>query len=176
MANPLTTLQSEWAVISDAPWSFLTIAALVAAAVWWIACKYYAGRIAELTEQKSTLEHRVQARNDEIQALNAKLAEALATPKTAQPAEAEKSARYIDPDEIEQSVKIVGKLHGPEIRRGESAVVARSLTSTGDFNPERPFTFRNMKLLLVNFTSSGTMSAFGETKQQFGNVVCKILD
>lgn len=54
MANPLPTLQSEWAVISEAPWSFLAIAALVAAAVWWVACKYYAGRIAELTEQRST--------------------------------------------------------------------------------------------------------------------------
>ncbi|TNH39321.1 hypothetical protein [Paracoccus haeundaensis] len=167
MADPLATLRNEWAVISDAPWSFLAIVALVAAAVWWLACKYYAGQIAELTEQKSTLEHRVQARNDEIQALNVKLADAQAAPKPPQPA---------DPDEIIQSVRIVGKLHGPEIHRGESAVIANRLTTTGDFDPERTFTFRDMKLLLVNFNSSGSMSGFGETKQQFGNVVCKILD
>lgn len=99
--------------------------------------------------------------------MTAKLAEAQAALKTAQP---------VDPDQIEQSGRIVGKLHGPEIRRGDGIVLASSLTATGDYNPERPFAFRDMKLKLVHCDTIHKTRNAGDVRQQFAPAVCEMLE
>ena len=124
---------------------------------------YYKGRIA-------TLEHRLLARDDEIKTLNAKLAEALATPKKAAP-----KAPPSDPDEIKQHGRVVGRLNGSQIRLGEGIVGAASLTANGDYNPEKTFFFRDFELMLADSQSVGRSVMAGETRQQFSMVVCKIL-
>ena len=160
MPDLVTTISTEWQVISSAPWSFGISAIAVAVAVWGVLKWTYAERI-------ETLNTRLQARSDEIDALKAKLAEELARPKREPPT---------DPDEIEQLDRIVGKLNAPDIRRGDGVVLATSLMANGDYNEERPFMFRGMRLMLVRWKTAVKTRNAGEIRNAFQSVVCEILD
>ncbi|WDA11591.1 hypothetical protein [Paracoccus marcusii] len=174
MAGLVTTLSAEWPVIAGAPWSFVGSVAVVAVVVWGVLQWAYTTRMANLNSSLSTRDDRIDDltgklvdRDHRIAELTTKLADALATPKKAQP---------LDPDEIQQSDRIVGKLQAHEVRRSEGIVVAKKLVANGDYNQTLPFAFRDMTLVLVDFGSSGSMSGFGETKREFGKVICRIIN
>ena len=160
MADLIKTISNEWQLISSAWVSFLTIITVVGITVWAFARWSYKERI-------DTLEHRLLSRDDEIRTLNTKLADAPATPKSTRPA---------NRDEIVQSNRIVGKLHNPDFDSGTNIVLATSLTAIEDYNPERPFTFRDMRLKLMRYQTETETRIEGEIGQEFGLVVCEILD
>ena len=119
------------------------------------------------TERIDTLNNRLSARADEVEALKAKLAEAQAAP--AKPP-------LSDPDDITQSERIVGRVIAPDIRRGDAVVLAQSITTSGDFDQRKPFAFRDMRLILQKCDAETEAKMSGITRRSFHRAVCQILD
>lgn len=155
-----TYIAKEWALLTGAPLSFLMGMALVGIVVWSIARWNY-------TERLDTLNARLSARADEVEALRAKLADAEAAPK---------KIPLSDPDDMTQSERIVGKMIGPNIQRGDGIVLAQSITASGDFDPNKPFAFRDMRLMFRQCATQTESRMSGITVRAFNRAVCQILD
>ncbi|WP_191569367.1 hypothetical protein [Paracoccus yeei] len=153
-------IAQEWAILASAPVSFLMAILVVGIAVWSFARWNY-------TERMDTLNNRLSARADEVEALKAKLAEAQAAP-TKPP--------LSDPDDMTQSDRIVGKIIAPDIRKGDAVVLAHSITTSGDFDQQKPFVFRDMRLMLRHCDAETKATMSGMTRRSFHRAVCEILD
>lgn len=153
-------IAKEWGVLISAPISFVMAIAVVGLLVWSVARWHHAERV-------DTLNNRLSARLDEIEALKEKLTDAQS---------AAKKLPVEDHDDISQSGRVVGKMIGHDIRRGDGVVLAGAITASGDFDPQKPFAFRDMRLNLVDWTVESRANVSGMTTRKFNGTVSQILD
>lgn len=153
-------IANEWAVLIGAPVTFLMAASCIVVLVW-------SGVRWSYMERIDNLNGRLAARTEEIERLKNKLAEAHEGSKRRAPS---------DPDEIFQTDRNVGKLIGPDIRRGDGIVLAKVINANGDFDPQKPFDYRDMRLSLVRCEAEARTNMAGLIRSNYHTALCQIIE